>query len=221
MEVAKEIYVYEWKDYFENNCNSYYIGGDARVLIDPGLLKYVPNLIERMKADGIDPASIRCVINTHSHPDHYEGSSYFDDTDAAIAMHREEIDFLKGQGGMLYGLFGLSAPKSRLDLILQEGELILGGERFEIIHLPGHSPGSIAVYDPIRKALFPGDVIFAESVGRTDFPGGSGVKLKRSILKAAKLDIEYLLPGHMGIVAGQEAVKMNFSMVIQRIFPYI
>ncbi|MCX7634515.1 MAG: MBL fold metallo-hydrolase, partial [Syntrophales bacterium] len=74
---------------------------------------------------------------------------------------------------------------------------------------------------PVRKALFPGDVIFAESVGRTDFPGGSGAKLKRSILKAAKLDIEYLLPGHMGMVAGREAVQMNFNIVIQHIFPYL
>ncbi|MCX7634514.1 MAG: MBL fold metallo-hydrolase, partial [Syntrophales bacterium] len=148
MEITKDIYVYEWTDYFENNCNSYYIGGDARVLIDPGLLKYVPNLLERMRADGIDPTSIRCVINTHSHPDHYEGSAYFDATEAAIGMHEDEIAFLRGQGGMLYGLFGLTAPSSRIDLILREGELIVGSERLEIILLPGHSPGSIAVYDP-------------------------------------------------------------------------
>ncbi|HOK07087.1 MAG TPA: MBL fold metallo-hydrolase [Syntrophales bacterium] len=221
MKVTDGIYAYEWTDYFENNCNSYYIGGEARILIDPGLLKYVPDLLRRMAADGIGVEDIRCVINTHSHPDHFEGSLHFKDTETVIGMHRDEIAFLSGQGGSLYGLFGLAAPEAHIEMVLQEGELVVGGERFEIVHLPGHSPGSIGIYDPGRKALFAGDVIFDQSVGRTDFPGGSGAQLKRSILKAAKLDVEYLLPGHMGIVQGRQAVETNYRLVIQQIFPYI
>ncbi|MCX7817202.1 MAG: MBL fold metallo-hydrolase [Syntrophales bacterium] len=221
MKIDNDIYVYEWTDYFENNCNSYYVGGDARVLIDPGLLKYVPQLLKRMAADGIDTENIRCVINTHSHPDHFEGSVFFYDKNTVVGLHIDEVNFLKGVGGQLYHLFGLDAPESKIDILLQEGELLLGSERFEILHLPGHSPGSIAIYDLNRKALFSGDVIFDQSVGRTDFPGGNGSLLKKSILRLAALDIDYLLPGHMGIIIGRQAVQRNFHMVVQHIFPYI
>jgi len=90
-----------------------------------------------------------------------------------------------------------------------------------VILIPGHSPGSVGFYWPKRKALFCGDVIFDRSVGRTDFPGGSGTLLKASIRNLADFDIECLLPGHMGIVDGAESVRRNFRIVIQQIFPYI
>ncbi|MEQ8204508.1 MAG: MBL fold metallo-hydrolase, partial [Smithellaceae bacterium] len=82
-------------------------------------------------------------------------------------------------------------------------------------------PGSIGLYWPERKALFCGDVIFAQNVGRTDFPGGSSALLKKSIISFAQLDIEFLLPGHMGIIAGKDKIRKNFEIIIQHILPYI
>jgi glyoxylase-like metal-dependent hydrolase (beta-lactamase superfamily II) len=64
-------------------------------------------------------------------------------------------------------------------------------------------------------------VIFSQNVGRTDFPGGSGTLLKKSIRTVAELDIEALLPGHMEMVDGADRVKRNFQIVIQNVFPYI
>ena len=136
-------------------------------------------------------------------------------------MHCDEIAFLQGEGGALYGLFGLRKPEVAVNMSLEEGHLTLGDEAFEVVHIPGHSPGSIGLYWPARKALFCGDVIFDQSVGRTDFPGGNGAQLKASIRNLAKLDIEYLFPGHMGMVDSSENVKRNFKIVIQQIFPYI
>jgi hydroxyacylglutathione hydrolase len=201
MKFVKDIYVYEWTDCYDNNCNSFYI--------------------ESMKLDGIQETDIRYVINTHSHPDHFEGSAYFAPDKVKIAMHDDEIAFLNGEGGGLYGLFGMSAPAVDINMSLKEGNLVLGDELFEIIHIPGHSPGSVGLYCPARKALFCGDVIFDQSVGRTDFPGGSGAQLKESIRSLAGLDIEFLFPGHMGMVEGAENVQRNFKVVIQQIFPYI
>ena len=66
-----------------------------------------------------------------------------------------------------------------------------------------------------------GDVIFAGNTGRVDFPGGSGKLLKESIENLSNLDIEYLLPGHMGIVAGKERVQKNFEFVRNNVFPYL
>ena len=221
MKYADDIYIYEWTNFFDNNCNSFYIGGEVRALIDPGHTRYVPSLLESMKRDSILVTDIRYVLNTHSHPDHFEGSAYFSPDQVKIAMHAAEIDYFNGDGGDLYGMFGMTRPKIEVNMILEAGPLVLGGEIFEIIHIPGHSPGSVGVYWPARKALFCGDVVFDQSVGRTDFPGGNGNLLKESIRNLAKLDIECLLPGHMGMVDGAKNVQRNFNLVIEQVFPYI
>jgi glyoxylase-like metal-dependent hydrolase (beta-lactamase superfamily II) len=106
-------------------------------------------------------------------------------------------------------------------LPLKAGEVKLGGETFEISIVPGHSPGSIGFYWPAKKVLFPGDVIFQMNVGRSDFQGGDSKFLKQSIRDLSKLDVEYLLPGHMGMVTGSGNVKKNFEKVIEGIFPYL
>ena len=221
MHLRDDIYVYEWTDYFENNCNSYYIGGRVRALIDPGLSAFVPALLERMEKDGIAVSDIRYIVNTHSHPDHFEGSAYFDGPKTAIGLHRSEIEFLAGAGGDLYSMFGLKPPTLAIDWVLEEGEVLLGEDAFQLFHVPGHSPGSIALYSPSRGALFSGDLIFLQSVGRIDFPGGDGALLKNSIRRMSHLDIGCILPGHMGIVDGVKEVQNNFQLIVDGVFPYL
>ena len=221
MKLKNDIYVYEWTNNFDNNCNSYYIGGGVQALIDPGLSRYVPDLLKQMSGDGIKKEDIKYVVNTHSHPDHLQGSELFDQSTVKIAMHRQEIDFLKGVGGELYELFGIPVPQMQINLPLDEGSIALGDQEFKIILAPGHSPGSIGLYWLAQKALFSGDVIFEQNIGRTDFPGGNGSLLKKSIISFSELDLELLFPGHMGIVSGKDKVSANFKMVIKRVFPYI
>lgn len=221
MKLTDDIYVYEWTNNFDNNCNSYYIGGEVKALVDPGLSRYLPDLLNRMAADGIRKEDIRYIINTHSHPDHLQASELFDTETVKIALHRLELEFLKGIGGELYGLFGITVPQMQINFPLEDRNITLGNQKFQIILAPGHSPGSIGLYWPAQKALFCGDVIFDQNVGRTDFPGGNGTSLKKSIIVFSQLDCELLFPGHMGIVTGREKVQDNFNIVIQNIFPYI
>ncbi|HPD56473.1 MAG TPA: MBL fold metallo-hydrolase [Smithellaceae bacterium] len=221
MKLTDDIYVYEWTNYFDNNCNSFYIGGEIRALIDPGLTRYLPDLLKQMAADGVKKESVRYVINTHSHPDHFQGSELFDPETVKIALHAKELEFLRGVGSELYGLFGITVPQMNINLPLEEGNITLGEEIFKIILAPGHSPGSIGLYWPRQKALFCGDVVFQQNVGRTDFPGGNGNLLKKSIITLSQLDLEYLFPGHMGMVTGKEDIQDNFNIIIQNIFPYI
>ena len=190
MRLKNDIYIYEWTNAFDNNCNSYFIGGKVQALIDPGITGYVPDLLNQMSADGIKKADIRYVINTHSHPDHFQGSEVFDQATVKIGLHKKEIEFLKGDGGELYGLFGINVPRIQVNFPMDEGDVILGDQTFKIILAPGHSPGSIGIYWPEQKALFCGDVIFDQSVGRTDFPGGNGALLKKSIISFSELDLE-------------------------------
>lgn len=221
MKLKNDMYVYEWTSPFENNCNSFYIGGNVQALIDPGLTGYVDSLFKQMLADGIKKEDIRYVINTHSHPDHFQGSEIFDQEKVKVGLHTKEIEFLKGDGGELYRLFGINAPRINVNFPLEEGDVVLGDQIFKVILAPGHSPGSIGLYWPEQKALFCGDVIFDQSVGRTDFPGGDGALLKKSILAFSKLDLELVLPGHMGILSGKNIVQNNFNLIIKGIFPYL
>jgi hydroxyacylglutathione hydrolase len=222
MKLIDDIYVYEWTSFFDNNCNSFYIGGSVNALIDPGLKKYVPDLLTSMETDGIKREDIRYVINTHSHPDHFEGSELFsDNSDIQIGLHEKEISFLNDVGSMMYNWFGLDLPNVTIDMILKEGIITLGDETLEVFLTPGHSPGSISLYWPSKKALFSGDVIFVQNVGRTDFPGGDGAMLKNSIVELSKLEIEHFLPGHMGMIEGNDNIKHNFKYVINTIFQYI
>jgi glyoxylase-like metal-dependent hydrolase (beta-lactamase superfamily II) len=222
MKLTDDLYAYEWKNYFENNCNSFYIGGSVQALIDPGLKSQLPGLLDQMAKDGIKKEDIRYIINTHSHPDHYEGSELFSGSEVKIALSASELDFMtKGKGAYLYELFGLRAPNVQVNLVLSDGEIKLGEETFRVVHTPGHSPGSISLYWPAKKALFSGDVIFSQNVGRTDFPGGDSSLLKESIRALSKLGAEYLLAGHLGIVKGGRNVARNFEFVIERIFSFL
>ncbi|MBW1888668.1 MAG: MBL fold metallo-hydrolase, partial [Deltaproteobacteria bacterium] len=71
------------------------------------------------------------------------------------------------------------------------------------------------------KALFTGDVVFYQGVGRTDIPGGNGKTLKESIKKISRLDLDYLLPGHGEAVSGRDHVKNNFKQIEDFWFAYL
>jgi glyoxylase-like metal-dependent hydrolase (beta-lactamase superfamily II) len=122
---------------------------------------------------------------------------------------------------MLFRMMGLRPPPYRVDFHLVEGELEVGDHRFQVIYTPGHAPGSICLYWPEAKALFTGDVIFSQSLGRTDLPGGRGALLKASIDRLTELDVELLLPGHGPVLRGKAAVKENFYLVRSTFFRFI
>ena len=79
----------------------------------------------------------------------------------------------------------------------------------------------MALYWPARKALFTGDVLFRDGLGRTDLPGGNGGALKQSIKALESLDSELLLPGHGEILSGGAQVRSNFKRVEEFWFSYI
>jgi glyoxylase-like metal-dependent hydrolase (beta-lactamase superfamily II) len=94
---------------------------------------------------------------------------------------------------------GLSLTPVNLDRSVSDGDVLnLMGLRIEVRHVPGHCPGNVLFYVEARRAAFVGDVIFAGSVGRTDFPGGDPAVLRNSILKRVYTlpPATVLYPGH-------------------------
>jgi len=207
MRLNSDLYVFPWRAMTENNCNSYLIDSDFKILIDPGHQHLFAELVSSLRSMDIHLEDIDLVVGSHAHPDHIEAFQSFSTLSAMITMGELEFQNVQERATHLLG-FDL-----QLDFLLTEGKLRAGKTELEVISTPGHSPGSICLYWPQHKALFAGDVIFEQGVGRTDLPGGSGELLKESIRRLSTLDIELLLPGHGNIIQGREEIARNFSLV--------
>lgn len=219
MKIFDNLHFFPWNSMTANNCNTYFIDGEKRILVDPGHYHLFDHVRDELSGLSLSPEDIEMVIITHAHPDHMEGIKIFQETDAQIAVSSGEMEFIKTVAPHYGEILGIAEFEP--EILLQEGDLKIGNLNFEVIHTPGHSPGSVCLYWPDRKTLFTGDVVFDQGIGRTDLPGGDGEELKESIRKISRLDVDYLLTGHGGIVAGKEAVKQNFKAIEDFWFGYI
>ena len=213
MKLMEGLYGYPWTDMSANNANSYIIRTDVTVLVDPGHLQLMKHLLQSIRMDGIHEESVQGLIGTHAHPDHIEGFQAFSNRPVWIALGLKEAEFMKAAGPEMYRMMGVAAPDFRIDVFLKEGELKLGGESFEVLEVPGHSPGSICLYWPANKALISGDVVFEMGIGRADLPGGDPQALLKGVDRLSKLDVEILLPGHGNPIVGTDRVKRNFELI--------
>ena len=205
MKILDGLYGFIWQSASENNCNSFFVDGAKKILIDPGhrhLFQHVKRGLAQIETT---PEQIDVVLVTHGHPDHLEMVGSFGPS-TRWAMSRIDYEFVMKYIG---SHMDFPAPA----FFLQEGDLVIGDKTFRVILTPGHSPGSVCLYWPEKKVLFTGDVVFSQSIGRTDLPGGSGKQLKESISRLAELDVEVLCPGHGDVVAGRENVKKNFKLI--------
>ncbi|MBN2251500.1 MAG: MBL fold metallo-hydrolase [Candidatus Altiarchaeota archaeon] len=181
---------------FESNC--FLAVGEKAAIIDAGIPQGVLDKVGELGI-GVD-----YLISTHTHFDHVLGLARLrGETGAVVAVHEADAAALESgdSGRILSGLFGALCPKVDVGLRLRDGDVIdLGGIVLEVVHTPGHTPGSICLYEPASKALFSGDTVFADGVGRTDFPGGSFSDLKRSVERLVRLHEESgigtVYPGH-------------------------
>jgi hydroxyacylglutathione hydrolase len=232
VKLAEKFYCYVWQGN-GNNCNtvlwpSVLRGEHPHVLIDPGLVRdelgepCFDSLAQAMEGDGFKVEDIGLVIATHSHPDHIEATELVVEKSGALfTLSREEDEFHRTVGMSYFQMFGGKPPQVNPSFYLKEGNLSLGVKddklEVKVFLTPGHSPGSISLYMEEDKILITGDVVFAGSIGRTDFPGGSPSLLRKSIDELSRLDVEYLVPGHsteMGsIIAGKDKVRRNFYTV--------
>lgn len=221
MQILDNLHAFIWESMTTNNCNTYLIDGPTRVLIDPGHKNLFDHVQKGLDALGLGPEDLELIICTHAHPDHIEAVQLFKETPALITIHEKEWQMIKSMEKHINASLGINIDAVSPDFFLKEGDLSIKNLDFEIFHTPGHSPGSISIYWPEQKALFTGDLIFKEGVGRTDLPGGDGSKLKESIKRLSELNTEWLLSGHGDMIAGAKEVKANFEEVEQFYFAYI
>lgn len=182
---------------FQQNC-SLIVDEDLKIaaVVDPG--GDVPRILEAVKAAGV---KVEKIIITHGHIDHAGGAA---ELAAALGVKVEGphlrdkhyLDDLPARGEA----FGMKGSRVLTpDRWLVEGdEVTVGGLKFSVIEAPGHSPGSVVLFNDENKFALMGDVLFQNSVGRTDLPGGSHETLIKSIKeKILPLgDDVVFLPGH-------------------------
>ncbi len=222
--ISEGIFFIQGQDEFIPDSHVYVIGNPSShdlTMVDAGLAGKGRYKLQAIRKLGIEPADIKRIIMTHTHFDHIgclrEVSEEL--TNAELWVHRIEAEALEaGDDRAVYGMemframcasqYGIAKDAFRFAVQkkLEGGErLSLGGMIWECIHIPGHSAGSIGLYNPDEKVLIPGDVVYADyAIGRFDLYGADPRQHRESLFRLADLDVAVLLPGHNRIMTKVE-----------------
>lgn len=164
--------------------NTYVLHDDTKeaIIIDPGnyydyeheqLLNYIDK----------EELAVQYVVNTHPHIDHVAGNKWcVEHFNCPVYIHEKAMNIYH-QSHIYCSVMGMDLePCPEPTKLLQEGDiLVFGKQSLKVFYTPGHADGSICLYDEVHQMVFVGDVLFAGSVGRTDFPSGSAPLLMQSI----------------------------------------
>jgi glyoxylase-like metal-dependent hydrolase (beta-lactamase superfamily II) len=193
-----DIAIFTFNPFAENTFVLYDETGEC-IIVDPGCNDphEEKTLKEFIEGNKLKPVKL---VNTHFHIDHVLGNQFVADTfGLSPEMHREALYFfnIQPQIAQSYGIRYKGSPEP--GKFLEEGDKIrFGNTTLDVYHVPGHSRGSICLHHRESKTLIAGDVLFQESIGRTDLPGGDYDTLIRGIkTKLLTLDPETrVYPGH-------------------------
>lgn len=155
-------------------CNCTILGdpetGEA-IVIDPG--DEAMQVLKRLSAHGLKP---KAILITHTHLDHVGGNHEVrEKTGARVMLHEKDLP-LYDNLAMQAQMIGLDPPvRGKVDEHIHQGDVIFfggKGDSIEVLHTPGHTPGSCSFFLGSRNLLFSGDTLFSGSIGRTDLWGG-------------------------------------------------
>ncbi|RPJ55079.1 MAG: MBL fold metallo-hydrolase, partial [Dehalococcoidia bacterium] len=218
--ICEGVYFIRGMDDMIPDSHTYVIGEPSSndlSMIDVGLTGKGAYKIQSIRKAGIELSAIKRIIMTHTHLDHIGCIAEIRKEMPRVELwvHRFEGELLEqGDDRAIYGMdmfkdmcvtqYGLKPDsfKMTVDRKLEGGEVLeIGNMIWEIVHIPGHSMGGIALYSPVYEILIPGDVIYADhAIGRFDLFGADANELKKSLNRLAQLKIDILLPGHNSIV---------------------
>jgi hydroxyacylglutathione hydrolase len=179
-------------------CNCTILGDEVTreaMVVDPG--DNIPEILSRLQKHGL---TVRQIVVTHAHIDHVGGAAQLKKvTGAPVLLNQQDVPLL-GMMEMQAGWLGVPTPEVGAPDISADDGLVIGlaGLPAEVLHTPGHTPGSICLLFSRQQLLLAGDTLFAGSIGRTDLPGGDGRQILRSLRDRLLVLPEdtRVLPGH-------------------------
>jgi hydroxyacylglutathione hydrolase len=179
-------------------CNCTILGDEVTheaVVVDPG--DNIPEILSRLQKHGL---TLRQIVITHAHIDHVGGAALLKKaTGAPVFLNQQDLGLLRAME-IQAGWLGVPTPEvTSPDTSADDGLTVgLATLPAEVIHTPGHTPGSICLLLPQQHLLLAGDTLFAGSIGRTDLPGGDGRQILRSLRDRLMVlpDTTRVLPGH-------------------------
>jgi len=190
-----------------NDCLVYFLDGEEALLIDAGAGQSFETIVRNIKQVGGKPEKIKAVIATHCHIDHIgELHRFRQEFGAQIIAHELDAPAIESGIGTGAEFYGVDYTPCEVDIKLKDERNTLGyaGRQLHVIHIPGHTPGSIAVYLDTPE----GRVLFGQDVHGPYFLKGSNVtQAKMSLQKLVDLEADILCEGHFGIYRPAEEVR--------------
>jgi hydroxyacylglutathione hydrolase len=180
------------------HCNCTILGDEVTheaMVVDPG--DNIPEILSRLQKHGL---ILRQIVVTHAHIDHVGGAALLKKlTGAPVFLNKRDLGLLSAME-MQAGWLGVPTPEvTPPDASADDGVAVgLTSLPGEVLHTPGHTPGSICLLFPEQHLLLAGDTLFAGSIGRTDLPGGDGRQILRSLRDRLLVlpDATRVVPGH-------------------------
>lgn len=200
------------------DCSVYLLDAGDLVLIDSGAGMSFEKLVSNMEKLGFNPKKLKAILVTHSHIDHI-GSLHRFQKEFSVQVIAHELDAaeIEGDGGIAARAYGVTYTPCHVDLRIKGSEEILkiGKYELKVIHIPGHTPGSIAAYLDIDKQR----VLFGQDIHGPYYPewGADPALAKLSLQKLIDLKADILCEGHFGIYQPAAQVKRYIQQYVDNL----
>lgn len=194
--------------------NVYLLEDEDPIVVDTGTGMFADTTLDEI-AVKVPLKKIGRIVLTHSHYDHIGGAARFQKaTGARMYLHEEEAIPIKAGDSSLTvsDMFGKSLRAIDVEPLKSGQKMSSGSSEWEVMHTPGHSPGSIALHDRESASAIVGDTVFCDGgVGRWDLPGGDLAQLMSSLKRLEELELKNMYPGHGSYAEGDAPQHLRLA----------
>ena len=192
----------------------YLIEDEDPIVVDAGTGMFADSALTEI-SKVVPLKKVGRIVLTHSHYDHIGGAGIFQKaTGGKILLHEEEARPILGGDTSLTAsdMFGKKLGQLDIEPVRTGQTIETGSARLEVLHTPGHSPGSICLHDKESASAIVGDTVFCDgAVGRWDLPGGDLAQLISSLKRVQKLGIRNMYPGHGSFAEGDAPQHLKLA----------